>query len=73
MGNKCCADSHEEHEIGAPIGLETDGVTEDFQYHETHLKERKIKFDKYDKFYREIAYPMHYLCVGNFMDDIKEL
>ena len=39
MGNQCgCADSHEDHELGPPIGLETDGVTEDFQYHEMHLK-----------------------------------
>lgn len=35
MGNQCgCADNnHEDHELGPPIGLETDGVTEDFQYH----------------------------------------
>ena len=62
MGNQCgCADDLKEHEIEDSIGIDEEGVTEDFQYHQKYIRKEKIKLDKYDKFYREIAYPMHYI------------
>ena len=64
MGNLQCGAfcaGDDEGDESLNIGLDTKNITEEFQYHDKHLKEKKLKLDKYDQCFREIAYPMNYL------------
>ena len=63
MGNvcHCTADTSGEFMVDQNYGIDDGGVTECFQYHDTKLEEYKIKFNFYDKFYRETCRPM-FLC-----------
>ena len=54
------------------IGRELEGITGDevFQYHDTFLKHNNLKMEKADWFYREVAYPMHYIQIQEFLEDL---
>ena len=41
------------------LGQDTDGITEDFQFHDIILDNKQIKLKPSDKFFREAFSPMH--------------
>ena len=48
------------------IGLDDDGVTEDYQYHENYVRKKKLKLSDFDKFYRRTSAPLFYMKVNDF-------
>ena len=76
MGTVCsCKNSKEEFsfEIQNGLGLDEDGITENFQYHEKSIKEKDIQLDFFDAFIRESAGPMHLVKFENFIGELNSL
>ena len=54
-------------------GLDDEGVTECFQYHDTKVSEYEVKFNFYDKFYRVTCQPMYLMKIKTFNEFIDEM
>ena len=60
-------------EVNLDFAKNDDLVTETFQYHESHIAEKKIQLNRYDRFYREVCGPLPYLEVKKFIDELNSL
>lgn len=57
------------------IGMDKVGVNENFQYHSKHLKEKQLRLNYHEMFFREAFGPMHLLDIKVFdklIDDFLE-
>mmetsp|Transcript_23158 Transcript_23158/g.35864 ORF Transcript_23158/g.35864 Transcript_23158/m.35864 type:complete len:83 (+) Transcript_23158:14-262(+) len=78
MGNYCCKSEDGIRadlfgELRLNIGLGSEGITENFQYHDVHIHEKKIQLDMFDMFFREIANPLYLLKFEDFKEEMDSL
>ena len=74
MGNKCsCGISRSENEIDLALGLSLDGITQNYQYHDSHISEKGIKMDQFDMFYYKYTNPMNWVNLEDFLEKIDIL
>jgi len=68
MGYYCCStkEGSDGEVIISQIGQDDEGVTEDFQYHDNHIRKNKLKLSDFDKFYRRTSQPLFYMKVNDF-------
>ena len=74
MGNKCNSYCEEKVEQDLDqLGLDLEGVFENFQYHESLLLDKGIKLNIYDMLLRKAVSPMHLISVHTVMKGLEEL
>lgn len=73
MGNKCCGANADYGDVSLEAGLGTEGVSEDYQYHETDIKKNKLHLSEFDKFYRLTSGPLYYLNVVHYFNKLDEM
>ena len=72
MGNSqaCCCSNDRMGNQGeitlTPLGQDEEGITEDYQYHESYVRKNKLKLSQFDKFYRKTTQPMNYIKINDF-------
>ena len=80
MGNNCTASCHacadpDEYDSQSPerLGLDTDGVTENFQYHDLEIFWQKIKLSIYDIIIRKCVKPLYLLPISEVWPELEKL
>ena len=72
MGSQCrgcCSNYHSQNEMNlTPLGQDEEGVTEDYQHHETKVRKLKLKLSDFDLSYRRVAHPLHYMRIDSFFE-----
>ena len=53
--------------------MDLEGVIENFQYHESQLKDNKITLNIYDMLLRKAVSPMHLMSIEVVMNELEEL
>ena len=75
MGNKCngCLDKEKIEEDLNQLGMDLEGVNENFQYHENLLLNKGINLNIYDMLLRKAVSPMHLMSVDVVMKELEEV
>ena len=75
MGNKCngCLDKEKIEEDLNQLGMDLEGVNENFHYHENLLLNKGINLNIYDMLLRKAVSPMHLMSVDVVMKELEEV